>query len=68
MKRIVFNTLEPVARAFFPKESKDLLIFEHIVYDLEQNKLKHKLKIDTIVKQLIASRSVFRTVACTFLI
>ena len=62
------KTLEPVACAFFPKESKDLLIFEHIVYDLEQNKLKHKLKIDTIVKQLIASRSMFRTVACTFLI
>lgn len=57
------KTLEPVARAFFPKESKDLLIFEHIVYDLEQNELKHKRKIDKIVKQLIASRSVFRTVA-----
>ena len=60
--------MEPFARAFFPKENKDLLIFEHIVYDLEQSKLRHTRKVDKIVKQLITSRSVFRTVAGTSLI
>jgi hypothetical protein len=59
------KTLEPFARAFFPKENKDLLIFEHIVYDLEKSKHEHKRKVDRIVGKLITSRSVFRTVAST---
>ena len=42
--------LEPFARAFFPKENADLLIFEHITYDLEEDKLKHKRKVDKVAR------------------
>ncbi|KAF8266767.1 hypothetical protein EI94DRAFT_1701500 [Lactarius quietus] len=40
--------LEPFACAFIPKENMDLLIFEHITFDLEQGKLKHKRNVDKV--------------------
>lgn len=62
------KTLESFAKAFFPKENQGLLIFEHIVYDLEQSKLRHEQKVGEIAKKLVESRLVFRTMAGTYLI
>ena len=60
--------LEPFARAFFPKENADLLIFEHITYDLEEDKLKHKRKVDKVARWLSTARWASITIAATHVI
>jgi hypothetical protein len=50
------KVLEPFARAFIPNDNMDSLIFEHITYDLEQGKLKHKRKVDKVAKRLNMAR------------
>lgn len=57
--------LEPFAGAFFPKENKNFLIFEHITFDLEQSKPKHKRRTEKIARRLNTARWVFRTVMGT---
>jgi hypothetical protein len=60
--------LEPFAGGFFPNENEELLIFEHIIYDL-QSKLAHQRKVNNVFKRLNAARWVFRSVVgSTYLI
>ncbi|KAH9016703.1 hypothetical protein EDB85DRAFT_1898010 [Lactarius pseudohatsudake] len=57
------KVLEPFANAFFPNENKDLLIFEHITYDLDQSKLKHQRRVHKVAKRLspLAASKVLKT-------
>ena len=48
--------LEPFASGFFPAGGDDLLLYQHITYDLSRRRQEHEERMESIVRDLSAAR------------